>query len=474
MTTTETAFELRVLPLTALHESPLNPRKHFDPVKLKELEASIRESGVRVPLVVRPSGLLVDGYEIGAGHRRYQAATAAGVADVPVLIQEMTDDDFAELLTFENLEHEDLHALDEAQGYRMLMERGYDVGRIAGRLGKSVKYVYDRVKLLQLTKELQRLFLAGKMTAGHAILLARLSPADQTRAIDDESGGLFEAEHVLWDPDGKDDDQVKPVSVRELQGWIDQHVRFNAGAADPMLFPETVSAVMAAKEGAEKLVPITHEHYIQPEARDGRTFGPRSWKRADGRLKAKTCNFSVTGVIVIGPGRGEAFKVCVDKDKCATHWGSEKLERARKAARGEIGGSQKGAAARYEREQAKAKALQGKTEAARARWKTATPAILQALALAVKKASPRSRGLLADIVLRAIERPFGVRVPAGIVPRGTTAEDLVRHAAFSILAGECQGFDAHERFPKQARAFGLDVRKLVDAAAPLRAAADKA
>jgi ParB/RepB/Spo0J family partition protein len=177
--TTETTSTFQVLKLAQLHESPLNPRRHFDPAKLQELTESVRQHGVRTPLLVRPNG---DGYEIGAGHRRFRAAAAAGLVEVPAVIRPMTDVEFLELLNFENLEREDIHPLEEADGFRTLMaQAGYDVARIAERIGKSTKYVYDRVKLLALIPAAQQLFRDGAITAGHAILLARLKPADQAR-----------------------------------------------------------------------------------------------------------------------------------------------------------------------------------------------------------------------------------------------------------------------------------------------------
>ena len=470
---------LQAIPLGDLHESPLNPRRHFDPAKLAELTASVQAKGVQVPLVVRPRNGAGPGYEIGAGHRRYRAAKAANLATVPALVREMDDQEFIEFLTFENLERDDLHPLEEAEGYRNLTARGYDVQRIADRIGRSVKYVYDRVKLLALTKEAQQLLRAGTITAGHAILLARLSPKDQARCLgtrdeDFMDGGLLKDERTLFDPDeqGEPPATFKPVSVRELEAWIDEHVRFDAAKADPMLFPETVGTVAAAKETAEKIIPITHEHYVQPDAREGRTFGPRSWKRADGKKGSKPCEHAVTGVLVVGPGRGEAFKVCVDKDKCARHWGAEKREREKRAQQL----AKSGGAAPRDREDrlhAKYEEERKRKEAEPARWVKATPKILEVLAAAVKKAPTKAGGLLASIVIEACaEHGYGrKKYAADYMPRGTSAEDVVRHAAFAVLSGELQEYDAAKTFPKRAKAFGLDVREIVDEVAPAAKAA---
>lgn len=119
------AAEFKMVPLSALFESPLNNRKHYDAQKLAELTESIRTKGVLTPMLARSSSEW-EGLEIAAGHRRYRAAKAAGVQLVPVLIREMSDAEFLEVLTIENLQREDVHPMDEALGYRELCEKhGY-------------------------------------------------------------------------------------------------------------------------------------------------------------------------------------------------------------------------------------------------------------------------------------------------------------------------------------------------------------
>jgi ParB/RepB/Spo0J family partition protein len=475
MSTSKETFA--VVPLEQLHESPLNTRKTFDAAKLAELTESIRVQGVITPLLVRSNA---EGYEIASGHRRFRAAAAAGLESVPAIVRPMTDEQFLEVLQIENLLREDVHPLEEAAGYRLLLDsrKGYDVARIAERVGKSVKYVYDRIKLLALIPKAQELFLEDRITAGHAILLARLKPDDQKRALDPGVGrALFTIEDTLWDPEASETRQaarkadpyagMKPRSVRELQGWIDEHVRFDRAAADPVLFPETVGAIQAASEAAEKIIQITHDHYVQESARDPkeRIYGPRSWKRAD----KKPCEHAITGVIVVGYGRGEAFKVCIAKDRCKLHWAEEQKEakaRVRAAGRGRDPKSQQ---ERWKEEERRRKEQQARDEAERDRWKKAEPKILEAVAAAVKKAPTKATGLLAEIILGAIRGDgWGGKRDAGdYVPRGATAEDLVRHAAFAVLRTEIGHiWTAPRDFPKRAKAFGIDVKKILDGAAP--------
>jgi ParB/RepB/Spo0J family partition protein len=455
-------MELKTLTLDVLHESPRNPRKCFDQAGLDELAASIKTKGVLTPLLVRPNK---DGFEIASGHRRYRAAKLAGVTEVPALISPMDDTAFLELLVVDNLQREDLTPLEEAEGYKTLMAKaGYDVARIADRIGRSAKYVYDRVKLLALIPAAMTLLRGGQITAGHAILLARLKPKDQQRALDE---GTFEPEELLWEPDdgkghqpaARGKEHRKPVSVRELQAWIDRNIRFDVTVVDPMLFPETAATVTTEKP--EAIVPITHLSYIPEEARDGRTYFPQSWKRAD----AKPCEHVVTGVVVVGPKRGAAFKVCVKKDRCKVHWADALRERKKRATAPAGGG---GHADRQRREQERWELERKQEEAAAARWKKALPAILDAIAERVRKAPTRAGGLLAELVIgdRTLSKRAGE-----YLPRGASAEDLVRHVAFMHVLDDAEVYQhAREAMTKHAKAFGIDVKKILDQAAPAKAA----
>lgn len=324
------------VPLECVVESGENPRKKLDVSALAELTESVRRQGVLQPVLVRPvAGGTADRprYELVAGHRRLAAAKAVGLLTLPVTVRELSDAEALEVALLENLQRADLSPLEEARGYQRLGKMpGYDVAKVAAKIGRSVKYVYDRMKLLALTKDAQALLVEEKITAGHAILLARLSPADQARAMAEHA--LFQRQNLLFDPEhegGDESGQMKAVSVRELEDWIDKNVRFDvARGVDPILFPETAAAL----EGRErpKVVPITFLHYIPEEARDGRTFGPRSWKRADGTKDSKTCPHSTLGYVAVGPHRGEAYDVCTAKDRCQVHWGSEIRERKKRAA----------------------------------------------------------------------------------------------------------------------------------------------
>jgi len=199
--------EFQMIKLSDLHESKHNVRKHFNPEAMARLTESVRQHNIITPFVVRPNA---DGYEIAAGHRRFRAATEVGLAEVPAIVREMTDTEFLEVLTIENLQREDIHPLEEADGYRALMQppASYDVEAIAAKIDKSVAYVYARLKLAELIDDARKAFLDGKITAGHAILLARLQPKDQAEAL--------RAATPAWED--------QPISVRKLGDWIRDRV----------------------------------------------------------------------------------------------------------------------------------------------------------------------------------------------------------------------------------------------------------
>ena len=353
--------ELRVIPLGELIESPWNPRKRFDAEQLEDLADSLRK-GQLAPIIVRPvppklPGSAIAKYEIGAGHRRYRAAPLAGLTSLLAIVRDLDDVAFLELLTIENKQREDIAPLDEAAGFKLLMEKaGYDVAKLAARIGLSTKYVYDRIKLLQLIPAAKKMLEDGVITAGHAILLARLTPTDQARAIGnvkDVEGGVLDGDSLLLERDHAADDElplhdrVKPVSVREFQKAIQRNIRARPEAVDPFLFPESAAALEAAKEEKLSVIHITRDYLASDEVRSAeqkeRVFGSEAWKRADGQVdpyedyrgaksktRSKPCDWSRYGFVASGPGQGEVFKVCINKQKCKVHW-PEHVKRAEQA-----------------------------------------------------------------------------------------------------------------------------------------------
>lgn len=176
------------IPLAAIRPSTTNPRKHFDQAALEELTASIREIGVTVPIHVRSLDSLgihspVE-YEIVTGERRFRAATAAELAEIPAIVHDgLSDEDAMDLQLVENLQRADLHPVEEAEGYRALMAHGGTAEDVAKKAGKTLGYVQQRLKLLALEVDAKQLFADGHLTLGHALLLARLTAKDQVAAL---------------------------------------------------------------------------------------------------------------------------------------------------------------------------------------------------------------------------------------------------------------------------------------------------
>lgn len=470
--------------LAELHESPLNPRASYNVRALGELRDSLLSAGQLTPIIVRPRK--TGGYELAAGHRRYRAAKLAcesspegakyrGLDQLTAVVRDLDDRTFIEVLNIENLQRDDLHPLEEATGFRQLMEQaGYDVAKIAARIGRSTKYVYDRIKLLQLVPEARRMFLAGEFEAGHAIILARLNPEEQKLAIDKENaewsarkGGLFQVESAHGAPDPAEqevmdlEDAVKPVSVREFQTWVDDNVRLTPDRIDPFLFPETAQLLAAAKDEELKVVHITHDYRVPDAARDEkqRTYGEHAWKRADGKHKSKTCDYAVVGVVVAGPGAGEAFRVCVRKDKCKTHWAAEQRQRAadRKHRQRVVGAHP--STSGYDPE--KERAARAERDKERLRWKKAAPALAAALAEKFKQL-PIARAI--EIVLMRRSDP---KSADKYLPRGQTPESVLRHLAFDLIHDDAIGvWNLAEIAPAELKPFGIDAKKIVDEIAP--------
>lgn len=152
--------------------NPDNPRRRLSEVGLEELAASIAEKGVLQPILVRPvaSGAL----QIVAGERRWRAAKVAGLETVPARVANLTDDEALEIAVIENLQREDVHPLDEAAGFEALLKHGHDVAGLAAKVAKSEAHVYQRLKLLSLSKKCQAAFLDDKIPASTALVLARI------------------------------------------------------------------------------------------------------------------------------------------------------------------------------------------------------------------------------------------------------------------------------------------------------------
>lgn len=161
--------------LDQIRPNPYQPRRLFDEEKLNELALSIKQHGIFTPLILKES---VQGYEIVAGERRFRAAKIAELNEVPAIIVEFNDDQMMEVALLENIQRENLNAIEEAQAYRMMMDKlSLTQEQLATRLGKSRTHIANTLRLLQLPSTLQTYVLDGSLSMGHVRPLITLEPS---------------------------------------------------------------------------------------------------------------------------------------------------------------------------------------------------------------------------------------------------------------------------------------------------------
>ena len=349
--------EYRDVPVAALIESPSNPRKRFDETSLSELAASFKSQGVLAPLLVRE--LDQSKFEVIAGARRLRAAKLAELENVPVRVVKLNDAETIEAQCVENLQREDIHPLEEALGFKSLLELGepYNIAHIAARAGKSEAYIYGRLKLADLIPPVAEAFLKDKITIGHALLIAKLQPSQQQEAF----AAAFRS---MWTSEGNT--QVL-IPVKELGAWIESNillqlasVPFNkqdetlvpsAGSCtncpkrtgfnkllfadvrkdsctDPECFRSKVDAHIAktmekkpelvqissawnSREGA----PLGRNRYVELQVKKAKANGSAAAKQPPTQ---KPCEKMTDAIVIDGGTRGQIVKVCADPN-CRVH-----------------------------------------------------------------------------------------------------------------------------------------------------------
>ncbi len=350
--------DFREVPVDALQESPTNPRRSFDETKLQELAQSLRSQGVLVPLIVRDLNL--DRFEVVAGARRFRAARLADLFSVPVRVVQLSDTQVLEYQLIENAIREDVHPYEEAMAYKALLETSeprYDVASIAAKTGRSITHVYQRLRLAELIGEAAEAFQANQITAGHAVLIARLPQEQQKDAL----AAAFRED---WRTKEK-----HAVPVRELAQWIRENVMLTladavfdcedaelvpaAGACvtcpkrtgantalfddfaqddrcmDAECFKSKVDAHIAIqKQKTDGLIQITRAYYTNAKGEEKvltrneyTIIEPKEQPdtAADDDAEQQPCSKAMSAIVVEGPGkRGEVVHVCADPD-CEVH-----------------------------------------------------------------------------------------------------------------------------------------------------------
>ncbi|MCA1578403.1 MAG: ParB/RepB/Spo0J family partition protein [Acidobacteria bacterium] len=180
-TTVDLAAEPTEVDVDAIVPGPMQPRTHFDEGSLEGLADSIRSHGIVQPLLVRRQG---ERYELIAGERRWRAAQIAGLTKVPVLVRDVPDKDLLEIALIENIQRENLNAIEEAQAYKRLIETvGLTQEELAARVGRDRSYITNYLRLLKLPEDLQKLVVEGRLSTGHARTILGLSHVDLQRKV---------------------------------------------------------------------------------------------------------------------------------------------------------------------------------------------------------------------------------------------------------------------------------------------------
>ena len=202
-----------LIPVELIEPNPDQPRRDFPAEALAELAASIREKGIIQPLIVRDNPRKSGTYEIVAGERRWRAAQMSQLHEVPVLLREVSDSELLELAIIENIQRADLNPLEEAAGYRQLMERfGHTQEKLAEALSKSRSHIANLLRLLTLPDAVQGWLREGRLTAGHArALITAADPTGLAREVISKGLSVRETERLAQVPKSAKDAGARRV-----------------------------------------------------------------------------------------------------------------------------------------------------------------------------------------------------------------------------------------------------------------------
>lgn len=178
---TATNEEIIDIELSELRPNPYQPRKVFDDEALKELSVSIKEHGVFQPIIIKKS---IKGYEIIAGERRVRASKLAGLDKIPAIIRDFTDEQMMEIALLENLQRENLTAIEEAYAYKAMIEKlSLTQDELSKKVGKSRSHLTNILGLLRLPKEVQQMIAESKLSMGHARALSKLEDEEKIKEL---------------------------------------------------------------------------------------------------------------------------------------------------------------------------------------------------------------------------------------------------------------------------------------------------
>lgn len=427
-----------------------NPRRRpVSKERFAEMVASVKAHGVLQPLVVRQAkGYPGDVYQTVIGDTRRKAAIEAARDTVPCIVRDLTDLQVLEVQLIENIQRNDMHPLDEGAAFARLMKedpKAYTAETIAARVGKSIRWVYQRIEFTKLIPEATKAFLADEITASHAERLVRLDAKDQKNALEN---GCFD--HYLLGPDKK-----RPLkSTNDLDFWISTNCRLDIDAPNVgALLPEIADAKAQAEAEGAKVLQISTAYVKLPKG----VLKPSDYRKATGQEK---CKKSARAVVVIGDGQGTVTDVCIDRT-CEKHWpkadepepSSSPLSQQSKAA--------KRKADEWRKKQAAAKA---KADQLRAVAKVAAPLIRDKI-LALKKMPP---ALVQEGLRHVLAQDFASVKKLVGEPSNHIEQALV---ALAFIVDADYGYES-TRLELAAKVLKIDLKKLA-AKAEQKADGDK-
>ncbi|MCQ9279527.1 MULTISPECIES: ParB/RepB/Spo0J family partition protein [Staphylococcus] len=177
--------QIQNVDISQIKANPYQPRKTFDDEKLSDLATSIQTHGILQPIVLRQT---VQGYYIVVGERRFRASQLAGLTEIPAIIKELSDSDMMELAIIENLQREDLNAIEEAESYQRLMkDLGLTQQKVAERLGKSRPYIANMLRLLNLPQDVSKQVKEGALSGAHGRTLLGIKDVSKMKKISQQA-----------------------------------------------------------------------------------------------------------------------------------------------------------------------------------------------------------------------------------------------------------------------------------------------
>lgn len=357
---------LQMIPLSSIELLPNNPRQINDQRKFAELVGSIKQSGVLQPILVREIKQETSAkakFQIIAGERRFRASKQLGLKEIPAQVKTMSDAEALSARLIENLQREDIHPLDEAEGFlRFKEEMKLDIRAIAARVGKDARYVARRLALTNLIAEAKDDLRKERLTLGHALELSRLVPEIQVEAL----AACYESKPVPKKQgagyDYKPDKTRSAKSVQYLQGWLTQNVHLNLQKApfklddqrlredgltcltcpqrsghDKLLFADIKSSdtclnPLCFQAKLQKLIQLTCASIEEKQEKAAKLISSYYGSRASEenvlgkdkyqllQNKAERCEFAEQAVLIDGSEIGKAKWICCDAS-CKDHLG---------------------------------------------------------------------------------------------------------------------------------------------------------